>query len=220
LAAGERLFEAIVTGDHGLVNTDDYYDASWARLPRQRVELHLPELLDAVAALPTGRRRSPIRAARQRLLRRPAWARNWRPCAAGDRAAAARRSPSRSPTPIGTEARLLLHLAWGEVASSIEDGVRSSRPTTRRGLLSQAGDPFAAVFAAAGMIEDMSCGTGSSPSAGGSTVMSRPACGRRFVPQTRSSPAGAGTLASPSWRPTAQCAFRPAWLHEAADRRS
>ena len=49
--AGERLFEAILAGSHGVVITDDDLDASWQRLPRQRIQLWLPELLAAVAAL-------------------------------------------------------------------------------------------------------------------------------------------------------------------------
>ena len=32
--------------------TEDEYDESWRRLPRERIQLHVPELLDAVAALP------------------------------------------------------------------------------------------------------------------------------------------------------------------------
>ena len=52
LAAGEHLFDAILAGAHGVVITEDEYDASWRRLPRQRIQLHLPELLAAVAALP------------------------------------------------------------------------------------------------------------------------------------------------------------------------
>ena len=52
LAAGEQLFEAILSGSHGVVITEDEYDESWRRLPRERIQLHIPELLDAVAALP------------------------------------------------------------------------------------------------------------------------------------------------------------------------
>lgn len=51
-AAGEELFDAILSGPHGIVITADEYDASWRRLPRERIGLHIPELLDAVAALP------------------------------------------------------------------------------------------------------------------------------------------------------------------------
>ncbi len=51
-AAGEQLFEAILSGSHGVVITTDEYDESWRRLPRQRIQLHIPELLDAIAALP------------------------------------------------------------------------------------------------------------------------------------------------------------------------
>ena len=52
LAAGEQLFEAILAGSHGVVITKDEYDESWQRLPSGRIQLHVPELLDAVAALP------------------------------------------------------------------------------------------------------------------------------------------------------------------------
>jgi len=51
LAAGERLFDAILSGAHGIVTTDDTYDASWQRLPRQRINLDVPELLEVVAGL-------------------------------------------------------------------------------------------------------------------------------------------------------------------------
>ncbi|GHH35020.1 molybdopterin-dependent oxidoreductase [Lentzea cavernae] len=51
LAAGERLFEAIVDGAHGVHITDDEQDASWQRVPRGRINLDVPELLAAVAAL-------------------------------------------------------------------------------------------------------------------------------------------------------------------------
>ncbi|MET9230099.1 molybdopterin-dependent oxidoreductase [Lentzea sp. NPDC003310] len=51
LEAGERLFEAIVNGAHGVEITHDTYDASWQRMPRERVNLDVPDLLAAVAAL-------------------------------------------------------------------------------------------------------------------------------------------------------------------------
>ncbi len=50
-AAGERLFDALLASAHGVVISDDAPEASWQRLGRQRIELHLPELLDAVAGL-------------------------------------------------------------------------------------------------------------------------------------------------------------------------
>jgi anaerobic selenocysteine-containing dehydrogenase len=50
LLAGERLFDAIVQGAHGIELTHDDYDASWQRL-RGRIQLDVPELLAAVAAL-------------------------------------------------------------------------------------------------------------------------------------------------------------------------
>lgn len=53
LAAGERLFDAIVDGAHGVEITHDDPDASWHRMSRQRVQLDLPDLLSAVAALAT-----------------------------------------------------------------------------------------------------------------------------------------------------------------------
>lgn len=51
LLAGERLFDAIVDGAHGVAITDDDYDVSWQRMTRERVQLDVPELLSAVAAL-------------------------------------------------------------------------------------------------------------------------------------------------------------------------
>lgn len=51
LEAGERLFAAIVDGEHGVHITDDDYDESWRRLPGDRIHLDVPELLAAVAAL-------------------------------------------------------------------------------------------------------------------------------------------------------------------------
>ncbi|PRY41435.1 molybdopterin-dependent oxidoreductase [Umezawaea tangerina] len=49
--AGERLFDAIVHGSHGVEITHDEDDASWRRLPGERINLDVPELLAAVAAL-------------------------------------------------------------------------------------------------------------------------------------------------------------------------
>jgi anaerobic selenocysteine-containing dehydrogenase len=51
LMAGERLFDAIVSGAHGVEITHDDYDVSWQRLPNDRVRLDVPELLAAVAGL-------------------------------------------------------------------------------------------------------------------------------------------------------------------------
>ena len=51
LEAGERLFDAIVDSPHGLEITHDDYEASWQRLPGDRIHLDVPELLAAVAAL-------------------------------------------------------------------------------------------------------------------------------------------------------------------------
>lgn len=51
LEAGERLFEAIIDGPHGVEITHDDYDVSWQRLPDGRIHLDVPELLAAVAAL-------------------------------------------------------------------------------------------------------------------------------------------------------------------------
>jgi anaerobic selenocysteine-containing dehydrogenase len=50
-AAGDRLFRAILSSPHGVVITDDEQDAVWSRVGRDRVELHLPELLPTVASL-------------------------------------------------------------------------------------------------------------------------------------------------------------------------
>ena len=50
LLAGERLFDAIVDGPHGVEITDDEYAVSWQRT-KERVQLDVPELLAAVAAL-------------------------------------------------------------------------------------------------------------------------------------------------------------------------
>jgi len=53
LAAGEALFDAIVTGEHAVVITDDTPDETWRRFNGRRVQLDVPELLAQVAALPT-----------------------------------------------------------------------------------------------------------------------------------------------------------------------
>ena len=53
LAAGEALFDAIVTGEHAVVITDDTPDETWRRLNGRRAQLDVPELLAQVAALPT-----------------------------------------------------------------------------------------------------------------------------------------------------------------------
>ncbi|BCK57696.1 molybdopterin-dependent oxidoreductase [Nocardia wallacei] len=50
--AGERLFEAIRTGRHGVVITDDAVEETWNRLRDGRIELNIPELLAVVADLP------------------------------------------------------------------------------------------------------------------------------------------------------------------------
>lgn len=52
LMAGDRLFEAILAGEHGVVITDDEVDASWQRLGGRRIQLVIPELLEVVRALP------------------------------------------------------------------------------------------------------------------------------------------------------------------------
>lgn len=50
-ADADRLFDAILAGAHGIVMTDDTVEVSWRRLGRDRIELHVPELLDELAAL-------------------------------------------------------------------------------------------------------------------------------------------------------------------------
>ncbi|MCM6777637.1 molybdopterin-dependent oxidoreductase [Nocardia sp. CDC159] len=52
LAAAEALFEAILTGEHGVVITEDDYDETWKRLRDSKVQLHIPELLQVIATLP------------------------------------------------------------------------------------------------------------------------------------------------------------------------
>jgi formate dehydrogenase len=52
LEAGERLFQAILDGPHGIVITDDDQDETWRRLKGRRIQLDVPELLGAIAALP------------------------------------------------------------------------------------------------------------------------------------------------------------------------
>lgn len=52
LEAGERLFEAILTGEHGIVITEDDYEVTWKRVRGNKVRLAIPELLEVLAALP------------------------------------------------------------------------------------------------------------------------------------------------------------------------
>ena len=52
LEAGERLFDAIVSGPHGVVITDDEQDETWRRLGGRKIQLDVPELLAEVARLP------------------------------------------------------------------------------------------------------------------------------------------------------------------------
>lgn len=52
LAAGERLFEAILTGEHGVVISEDDYEVTWNRLRDNKVRLDIPELLGVLADLP------------------------------------------------------------------------------------------------------------------------------------------------------------------------
>ncbi|WP_327140679.1 molybdopterin-dependent oxidoreductase [Nocardia sp. NBC_01327] len=52
LAAGERLFEAILEGEHGVVITEDDYEETWKRLRDNKVQLSIAELLQVVATLP------------------------------------------------------------------------------------------------------------------------------------------------------------------------
>jgi anaerobic selenocysteine-containing dehydrogenase len=51
LEAGERLFDAIVSGPHAVVITDDTQDETWRRLNDRKIQLDVPELLAEVAAL-------------------------------------------------------------------------------------------------------------------------------------------------------------------------
>jgi formate dehydrogenase len=50
--AGERLFQAILDGAHGIVITDDEDAETWRRMGDRRVRLDLPDLLAVVAHLP------------------------------------------------------------------------------------------------------------------------------------------------------------------------
>lgn len=50
-AAGEALFDAILAGRHGVVVTDDAWDAVWRRTTGGRVRLAVPELLADLASL-------------------------------------------------------------------------------------------------------------------------------------------------------------------------
>ncbi|MET9489499.1 molybdopterin-dependent oxidoreductase [Nocardia sp. NPDC006630] len=52
LEAGERLFEAILEGEHGVVITEDDYEETWKRLRDNKVQLSIAELLQVVATLP------------------------------------------------------------------------------------------------------------------------------------------------------------------------
>lgn len=84
--AGERLFAAILSGEHGVVVTDDEQEASFARLKGGKVRLEIPELLAELAALPDAEPPAPdprwpyVLAAGQRrpftantIMRDPAW---------------------------------------------------------------------------------------------------------------------------------------------------
>ncbi|MGI8335789.1 molybdopterin-dependent oxidoreductase [Actinomadura scrupuli] len=51
LEAGDRLFDAILAGPHGVVITDDEQDETWTRLKGRRIQLDLAELLAQVAAV-------------------------------------------------------------------------------------------------------------------------------------------------------------------------
>ncbi|MGX1804097.1 molybdopterin-dependent oxidoreductase [Nocardia sp. NPDC055321] len=52
LGAGERLFEAILAGEHGIVITEDDYEVTWNRLRDSTIRLVVPELLAVLADLP------------------------------------------------------------------------------------------------------------------------------------------------------------------------
>ncbi|MCU1648407.1 MAG: Formate dehydrogenase [Nocardia sp.] len=52
LEAGERLFEAILAGKHGVVITEDDYEETWNRLRDNKVQLSIAELLQVLATLP------------------------------------------------------------------------------------------------------------------------------------------------------------------------
>ncbi|MBO2447063.1 molybdopterin-dependent oxidoreductase [Actinomadura barringtoniae] len=52
LEAGERLFDAIVSGPHGVVITDDEQDETWRRIGDRKIQLDVPELLAEIARLP------------------------------------------------------------------------------------------------------------------------------------------------------------------------
>lgn len=51
LEAGERLFDAILSGEHGVVITDDEQSETWRRLGGRRIQLDVPELLAGLAGL-------------------------------------------------------------------------------------------------------------------------------------------------------------------------
>ncbi|MFE3227287.1 molybdopterin-dependent oxidoreductase [Nocardia sp. NPDC059228] len=52
LEAGERLFEAILTGEHGIVISEDDYAETWNRVRDKVIRLEIPELLEVIATLP------------------------------------------------------------------------------------------------------------------------------------------------------------------------
>jgi len=142
-AAGERLFDAILAGVHGVVITDDEPGASWQRLPRERIQLHLPELLDVVAAL--GRRPAPtpdpdfpfVLSAGQRraftantIIRDPAWRR--RDGEGSLRIASA--DATRLGLVSGDRARLTTARGSVEVPVEVTDAMRSGHLALPNGL--------------------------------------------------------------------------------------
>jgi anaerobic selenocysteine-containing dehydrogenase len=141
--AGERLFEAIMTGTHGVVITDDEPDATWARLKDGKIHLDLPELLAQVAevadreppasdpqwpfVLAAGERR-PFTA--NTIMRDPAWRRR-------DTAGALRMSTAdaaRLGLRTGDQARLSTRTAGVVVTVEVTDTMRAGHLSLPNGF--------------------------------------------------------------------------------------
>ena len=142
LMAGDRLFEAILAGRHGVVITDDEHDASWQRLGGRRIQLDVPELLAVVADLTTdGTGTDPdypfVMSAGERraftantIIRDPSWRRR-------DAVGAMRVSEADAATlglTTGDRVRVTTRTGTAETPVEVVDGMRAGHVSLPNGL--------------------------------------------------------------------------------------
>lgn len=144
LAAGEQLFDAIVSSPSGVVFTDDEHDVAWSRVGTAdgRINLLVPELLGELAALPddapvtsdefplvlsAGERRS---FTANTIMRDPTWRKR-------DPGGALRVHPAdaaRAGVADGTVARLVTHRGAATVTVEVHDAMHPGHVSLPNGM--------------------------------------------------------------------------------------